>query len=124
MGSIVIWYCSLCSAENPIEYATDKRKVRCIKCGRLNAVTGHHIDGAPIVLLIIFQKEDMNFSNELDIFCPVYFLAISVTNLSSPYLANPFTIRLTESILISGRFKRSKAVEGRSLPSLPKGMIR
>jgi hypothetical protein len=45
------WTCN-CGYENTIEYATNKQKLRCKRCGAVYLVGGLHIDGSPMLALI------------------------------------------------------------------------
>ncbi len=49
---MVTWICQACGKENEVESCTGKRYLKC-GCGRNHVVTGLHVDGKPIIHLII-----------------------------------------------------------------------
>ena len=45
------WKCD-CSFDNPEQLPTDKRYLKCAKCGRKYFVRGTHVDGSPMLALV------------------------------------------------------------------------
>jgi len=45
------WICN-CGHQNEVEHATNKRKLRCERCGTVYLVRGLHINGSPMLALI------------------------------------------------------------------------
>ncbi len=49
------WTCLYCGEKTPSDW-TEHPKVTCDHCGKVHAVTGRHITGAPIVHMIAGQS--------------------------------------------------------------------